>query len=91
MMIGRGGLIGLALLLGVAAGLRDGFDDWVDATELPPVLVETSAEVRDRNGALLRVFPVENGRVRLAVSLGPSFAQGRRRCAMAKSSLAGQP
>ena len=68
-MIRRFGLIALALCLTLAAGLRDGFDDWVNATLLPPVLVETSVEMRDRHGALLRVFPVEDGRVRLAVSL----------------------
>ena len=54
-MIRRHGLFALALLLGLAAGLRDGFDRWVDRTELPPTLVETSVEVRDRDGALLRV------------------------------------
>ncbi len=54
-----------ALWLG--AGLRDAVDDWVEATVLPPVLIETSVEVRDRHGALLRVFPVEDGRVRLAL------------------------
>ena len=77
-MIRRHGLFALALLLGLGAGLRDGFDRWVDRTELPPTLVETSVEVRDRHGALLRVFPVEDGRVRLAVTLDqvdPDFLQ----------------
>ncbi|TMM52467.1 penicillin-binding protein 1C [Sulfitobacter sabulilitoris] len=59
----------VALLLIAAAG-RDGFDRWVDATRLPPLLSETSVEMRDRNGALLRSFPVEDGRQRLAVRLG---------------------
>lgn len=68
-MIRRYGLFALALILGIGAGLRDGVDEWVAATVLPPVLVETSVEVRDRNGALMRVFPVENGRVRLALRL----------------------
>ncbi len=63
------GLFALAGVLAVGAGLRDGFDQWVDATVVPPVLVETSVEVRDRNGALMRVYPVEDGRVRMAVSL----------------------
>ncbi|XDA98518.1 penicillin-binding protein 1C [Sulfitobacter sp. LCG007] len=57
-------------LMMAGAALRDGFDDWVDATVLPPVLAETSVEVHDRNGALLRVFPVEDGRTRLALGLG---------------------
>lgn len=56
--------VGVALL---AAG-RDGFDRWVNRTDLPLVLAETSLEVRDRSGRLLRVFPVENGRWRLAVT-----------------------
>ncbi len=68
-MIRRYGLFALVLTLLVAAGLRDGFDTWVDATVLPPVLVETSVEVRDRTGTMLRVFPVEDGRVRLALRL----------------------
>ncbi|KUJ76456.1 penicillin-binding protein 1C [Ruegeria marisrubri] len=59
------------LLLGLAAGLflagltRDAADDWIDRTELPPVLAETSVEVRDRNGTLLRAYPVEDGLWRL--------------------------
>ncbi len=65
----RFGLFAAVAVLGIAAGLRDGFDTWVDATDVPPVLVETSVEVRDRNGVLLRVFPVEDGRVRLALTL----------------------
>ncbi len=64
----RFGLIALAVVLTLGAGLRDGFDRWVDATQVPPVLVENSVEVRDRNGALMRVYPVEDGRVRMAVS-----------------------
>jgi penicillin-binding protein 1C len=68
-MIRRFGLFALVAVLMLAAGLRDRFDVWVDDTVLPPVLVETSVEVRDRQGQLMRVFPVEDGRVRLA--LGP--------------------
>ena len=66
-MIRRIVLPALAVLLLLAAALRDGIDRWIDATELPSVLVETSVEMRDRHGALLRVFPVEDGRIRLAV------------------------
>ncbi|AXI44831.1 penicillin-binding protein 1C [Sulfitobacter sp. SK012] len=68
-MIRRYGLFALVLILGVGAGLRDQFDTWVDATKLPSVLIETSVEVRDRNGSLLRSFTVEDGRTRLALSL----------------------
>lgn len=75
-MIRRHGLFALVLLLGVAAGLRDHLDELIAQTDLPPVLAETSVEVRDRNGALLRVFPVEDGRVRMAVqaaAVDPAF------------------
>jgi penicillin-binding protein 1C len=65
----RHGLFALVFLLGLSAGVRDAFDRWVDDTQLPQVLVETSVEMRDRQGKLLRVFPVENGRVRLAPDL----------------------
>ncbi|MGX9355898.1 penicillin-binding protein 1C [Roseobacteraceae bacterium S113] len=36
---------------------------------MPPLLAQTSVEVRDANGELLRPYTVENGRWRLAVSL----------------------
>ena len=66
-MTRRYGLIALVLILSCAAGLRDGLDEMIDATELPDVLIETSIEVHDRNGALMRVYPVEDGRVRLSL------------------------
>ena len=68
-MIRRVGLLVLALVLWSGAGLRDRFDTWVETTVLPPVLTETSVEVLDRHGHLLRVFPVEDGRIRLALRL----------------------
>ncbi|MFK7834670.1 MAG: penicillin-binding protein 1C [Sulfitobacter sp.] len=68
-MIRRYALFAFAMMLWLGAGLRDQFDIWVAETHLPPVLVETSIEVRDRHGALMRVFPVEDGRVRLALRL----------------------
>ncbi|WP_299684960.1 penicillin-binding protein 1C [uncultured Tateyamaria sp.] len=48
-------------------GCHAGWSRWVDRTDLPPVLAETSVEMRDRDGHMLRAFDVENGRVRLAV------------------------
>ncbi len=59
----------VALVLGLwLAGLgRDRFDAWIDATVLPPLVVATSIEVLDRNGALLRAFTVADGRWRLAL------------------------
>ncbi len=54
-------------LLSGAAG-RDAFDDWIRATDVPPLLAETSAEVRDRNGMLLRAYTVEDGLWRLGAT-----------------------
>lgn len=50
--------------------VRDGWDDWVARTKLPLTLTETSVEMRDRNGVLMRAFAVEDGRIRLAVPRG---------------------
>lgn len=54
-----------ALFLAAAAG--DGVDAWVAATDLPPLAVETGAEVLARDGRLLRAWQVADGRWRLAV------------------------
>jgi penicillin-binding protein 1C len=66
---GSKGLLALALTLWMAALGRDGFDAWVDATVLPPLVVETGVEVLDRHGTLLRAYTVADGRWRLGVSL----------------------
>lgn len=58
-------LVGLLLAL---AALRDAADRWIDATELPATLAETSTELRDRTGALLRAYPVGDGIWRLATA-----------------------
>lgn len=66
----------LAAGLGLAAFARDTLDIWVDATVLPLLQVETSVEVLDRNGALLRAYTVADGRWRLGVDLSqvdPSY------------------
>jgi penicillin-binding protein 1C len=66
----------LAVGLGLAAFARDALDIWVNATVLPPLQVETSVEVLDRNGALLRAYTVADGRWRLGVDLSqvdPSY------------------
>lgn len=55
----------LALALLLAAYGRDRFDAWVAATDMPPLVVDTSSEVVDRDGALLRAFTVADGRWRL--------------------------
>ncbi|WP_425050964.1 penicillin-binding protein 1C [Psychromarinibacter sp. S121] len=59
----------LALALFLTALGRDAFDQWVDATVLPPLVVETSVEMLDRHGTLLRAYTVADGRWRLDVSL----------------------
>ena len=46
------------------------WDRWVARTVLPSTLTETSVEMRDRDGTLMRVFAVEDGRLRLAVGQG---------------------
>ena len=45
-------------------------DRWIAATDLPPLAVETSVEVLDRHGALLRAYTVADGRWRLAADPG---------------------
>jgi penicillin-binding protein 1C len=60
-------IITAALGLWLAAFGRDRFDVWIDATVLPPLLVETSIEVLDRDGDLLRAYTVADGRWRLAL------------------------
>ncbi|MEJ6393354.1 penicillin-binding protein 1C [Gymnodinialimonas sp. 2305UL16-5] len=66
--------LALTLCLGVALWLND----WIDETEIPPLVLETGVEVLDRDGALLRAYTVENGRWRLPVSydaVDPSFIE----------------
>ncbi|WP_407491916.1 penicillin-binding protein 1C [Pseudooceanicola sp. MF1-13] len=63
-------LVLLALLLWGGAAARDGLDGWIDQTVLPPLGQDTSAEVRDRNGDLLRVYTVADGRWRLRAGVG---------------------
>ncbi len=62
-------LLVLAVGLWLAAAGRDRFDRWIDATELPPLILSTSAEVLDRDGRLLRAYTVADGRWRLKVDL----------------------
>ncbi len=59
-------LFALALLLFAGGAARDAFDAWIDATVLPVTLAETSVELRDRDGVLLRAYPVADGLMRLA-------------------------
>ncbi len=59
----------LAAGLALAAIARDGADIWIDATTLPPLIVQTSVEVLDRHGDLLRAYTVADGRWRLGVEV----------------------
>ena len=69
-------LLALASALYLTAFARDRLDAWVDATVLPPVLAETSVEIRDRDGALLRAFPVEDGIWRMRPGpVDPAFTE----------------
>ena len=70
--------IGAAAGLFLAALARDEADLWIDRTVLPVLTVETSEEVLDRNGDLLRAYTVADGRWRLAVDpsqVDPFFLQ----------------
>jgi len=64
----RYALFVLAAVLLLAAVARDGVDQWITATDLPPLINETSIEVRDRNAGMLRIYTVADGRWRLAVT-----------------------
>lgn len=59
----------VVVLWGVAFG-NDCLNDWIDATDLPVLIHATAPEVRDRNGALLRAYTIENGLWRMAVTQG---------------------
>ena len=62
-------LILLVACLLFAAGARDAFDDWVDRTALPALLADTSVEVVDRDGQLLRAYTVDSGIWRMGARL----------------------
>lgn len=62
-------LLAMATGLWLAAMARDGVDTWIDATTLPSLHIETSTEVLDRHGTLLRAYTVSDGRWRLAAPL----------------------
>lgn len=63
----------LIALLWAGAGARDmvqeRMQDWVAATELPPLVPLTSVEVKDRDGQLLRAYTTPKGFWRLPVSV----------------------
>lgn len=59
----------LAIALWAGAAARDGFDRFIAATVIPPLAMDRSVEVLDRNGDLLRAYTVADGRWRMAVGL----------------------
>lgn len=61
-------LFALALVLWTGAFARDGVDGWIDATVLPSLVPQTSVQVLDRHGVLLRAYTVADGRWRLPLS-----------------------
>jgi len=65
----RYGLFVVALALFLTALGRDAVDRWVATTVLPPLVADTSVEMLDRNGVLLRAYTVADGRWRLPTSL----------------------
>lgn len=58
-------LFAVALCLWAGGLGRDALSDWVDDTILPPLALETSVEVKDRDGVLLRAYTVSDGRWRM--------------------------
>lgn len=64
-----------AALICLSAGLlafaegRAALDHWIDTTELPGLMAETSVEVLDRDGDLLRAYTVADGRWRLEAAV----------------------
>ncbi|MDO6584106.1 penicillin-binding protein 1C [Salipiger sp. 1_MG-2023] len=58
----------LVALLWGAGFARDRADDWIARTDLPVLVHATSPEIRDRDGAMLRAYTVENGLWRMAIS-----------------------
>ncbi len=61
-------LFAAAFVLWTGAFARDGVDDWIDATVLPALIPQTSVQVLDRDGDLLRAYTVADGRWRLPLS-----------------------
>ena len=74
----RGPLIALTLLLLIGGVGLARLNAWIEATDLPPLVLATGVEVVDQEGTLLRAYTVEDGRWRLPVSLAevdPSFIE----------------
>ncbi|MCT4557746.1 MAG: penicillin-binding protein 1C [Pelagimonas sp.] len=61
-------LCGLVLVLWSVAAAQDKTRAWIAQTHIPPLVHAVGAEIRDRNGALLRAYTVDDGTWRLAVS-----------------------
>lgn len=59
----------LGVIIGILAGARAGLDWWIQAAPHPDIRVATSTLMLDREGRLLRAFPVADGRWRLPVDL----------------------
>ncbi|WP_435257375.1 penicillin-binding protein 1C [Thioclava sp. FR2] len=67
-MKAAGSIFSVAVCLWLTACSHDRWSDWVDQTELPPLALETSVEVKDHEGTLLRAYTVSDGRWRMSVT-----------------------
>lgn len=65
----RFALFVLAAALLLAAAVRDGVDRWVAETDLPNLISDTSVQVVDREGKLLRAYTVDDGLWRMGTGL----------------------
>ncbi|MEM6588477.1 MAG: penicillin-binding protein 1C [Pseudomonadota bacterium] len=61
--------ITLAMVLFTLGVARDMTERWVTTTDLPVLLTDTSVEMMDRDGQLLRLYTVDDGRWRLSTSM----------------------
>jgi penicillin-binding protein 1C len=64
----RRAVVFLTVFALVTLGGVSAIDRWVESTDLPVTLAETSVEMRDRAGILLRAYPVSDGVMRLRVT-----------------------
>ncbi|PJE26640.1 Penicillin-binding protein 1F [Pseudooceanicola marinus] len=60
--------LALAALLWAGGLARDRVDDWIDATQLPPLAPQLSVEMHGADGALLRAYMVDDGRWRMGLT-----------------------
>lgn len=62
-----GAILAVAAALWLTGLAHDRWSAWVEATVLPPLALETSVEVKDRDDVLLRAYTIGDGRWRMAL------------------------